>query len=173
MSEQPTLWGSWPTVSGAVVSKCGRYRHSLLRVWGDGPILYWVMLNPSTADETTDDPTVRKCIGFSKKNGFGSLVIENLVPFRATDPKQLNRLLPLDLLGDRYLADKPFSRIPKDATVVCAWGSYPYTHTNLGKRMLEVLEMLPRPLWCVWESRGRPWHPLYAPYGPLKPWSGS
>lgn len=170
MSEQGLLWDTNPCIRAAHISLCGKYRNSLIRVRDDGPLLYWVMLNPSTADGKLDDPTVRKCIGFSKSNGFGSLVIENLVPYRATKPAQLIHMLPIDLLGSREFADEPFRRMPKTAKVVAGWGQFPYTHTNLGRRMLEVLEMLPRPLYCVGQSARRPWHPLYVPYGPLQEW---
>ena len=168
--EQSSLFEVEPTTSAAVISPCGKYRSSLFRTWGDGPILYWVLLNPSTADAKKNDPTVRKAIGFARYNGFGSIMIENLVPYRSTDPKNLVGMTSLDLIGGHEFADEPFRRIPGYATVVCGWGQFPYKHNNLGKRMLDVIEMLNRPLWCVRQTAGRPWHPLYVPYGPLEPW---
>ena len=167
---QATLWDVSTPIRSAVLSPCGKYRNSLYRAWESGPSLYWVMLNPSTADGKLDDPTVRKCIGFSRCNGFGSLVIENLVPYRATNPAGLIGKYSLDLLGSRWNADRPFERIPRDARVVVAWGQFPYKHNHIGERMLEVLKILPRPLHCVRQTRGRPWHPLYVPYGPLEVW---
>lgn len=60
----------------AIISVCGKFRYVLEREWAlHGKTLTWCMLNPSTADALDDDPTIRKCIGFSKRWGFGSLVV--------------------------------------------------------------------------------------------------
>lgn len=76
--------------SGAVISECGVYRYRLWRVWDDcRPVMVWVMLNPSTADATADDPTIRRCIGFAKREGFGSIDVLNVFALRATDPDAL------------------------------------------------------------------------------------
>lgn len=74
----------------AVISECGLYRYKLERIWDSkGKRLNFIMLNPSTADHTKDDPTIRKCIGFAKRLGFGSIVVTNLYAYRATKPKDL------------------------------------------------------------------------------------
>ena len=58
--------------SGAIISACGQYRYHLWRRWDELlPTMVWVMLNPSTADATEDDPTIRRCIGFAKREGCG------------------------------------------------------------------------------------------------------
>lgn len=79
--------------SWATISSCGRYRYALGRAWNDehdgSPIFSIVMLNPSTADGTIDDPTIRKCIHFAKQEGCGSLLVRNLFAWRATDPAEL------------------------------------------------------------------------------------
>jgi hypothetical protein len=168
---QGSLFEVEASLRAAIVSPCGKYRNSLLRTWEDGPILYWVMLNPSTADADHDDQTTHKVMGFARCNGFGSIMIENLVPYRSTDPKRLVGMTDLDLLGNREFANEPFRRIPKDAKVVCGWGGFPYKHNHLGRRMIDVMKMLDRPLLCVKQSLGRPWHPLYVPYGPLQVWN--
>jgi hypothetical protein len=80
-------------VSWATISACGRYRYALGRTWDDEhdsrPIFSIIMLNPSTADGTADDPTIRKCIHFAKQEGCGSLLVRNLFAWRATDPAEL------------------------------------------------------------------------------------
>src|SRR4029077_5114543 len=73
----------------AEFSHCRRYRFALWRRWDSGPQVLFVMLNPSTADETTDDPTIRRCIGFARTWGFGSLAGANLFAFRTLKPRQL------------------------------------------------------------------------------------
>jgi hypothetical protein len=106
--------------SGAELSPCRRYRYRLWRRWSDGPVVNFVMLNPSTADAEQDDPTVRRCVGFAKSWGAGGLVVTNLYALRSTDPKAL------------WTADDPVG--PENAfhlgsgalgadTVVCAWGA--------------------------------------------------
>jgi len=67
----------------------GAYRYWLKRNWADGPCVIWVMLNPSTADGRDDDATIRKCIGFSQRWGFGQLKVVNLFGFRSTAPAGL------------------------------------------------------------------------------------
>src|SRR5689334_20041621 len=73
-------------VKSAVLSPCGLYRYRLTRRWGDGPALLFVMLNPSTADATEDDPTIRRCTGFAKREGMPAIEVVNLFAWRATDP---------------------------------------------------------------------------------------
>ena len=82
-------FGENPTGGGALFSECGAFRMMLWRTWSDGPQVTFVMLNPSTADATHDDPTIRRCVGFAKREGFGCLVVVNLFNFRATKPKDL------------------------------------------------------------------------------------
>lgn len=84
--------------SWATLSACGRYRYALGRAWDAEPTEAWepqravfsiVMLNPSTADHTVDDPTIRKCIHFAKQEGCGQLIVRNLFAYRATNPREL------------------------------------------------------------------------------------
>lgn len=74
----------------AEISKCGKYRYQLSRIWDESkPIVLFIMLNPSTADANEDDPTIRRCIGFAKSWGYGGLMVGNLFGLRATNPKEL------------------------------------------------------------------------------------
>jgi len=80
--------------SGAHVSVCGRYRTLLWRTFAmgaDAAPLVFCMLNPSTADAVLDDPTIRRCLGFAQREGAGGIIVVNLLPWRATDPSDLNR----------------------------------------------------------------------------------
>ncbi len=84
----------------AYLSEDRRYRYSLTRLIADpqygclgederGGTVTFVGLNPSTADETTDDPTIRRCIRFAREWGFDRLKMVNLFAYRATDPRDL------------------------------------------------------------------------------------
>ncbi|MFD3920195.1 DUF1643 domain-containing protein [Streptomyces sp. NPDC058595] len=73
----------------ALISDCGRYRYRLTRTWGPGPAAVMVMLNPSTADGTQDDPTVRRCVTFADAWGCGGLIVVNLYAWRATKRAEL------------------------------------------------------------------------------------
>lgn len=74
----------------AEISKCGKYRYSLERIWDDTkPKVLFIMLNPSTADANEDDPTIRRCIGFAKSWGYGGIMVGNLFGLRSTNPKEL------------------------------------------------------------------------------------
>ena len=75
--------------SGAIFSECKKYRYLLWRKWGKSPHSKYVMfvgLNPSTADESIDDPTIRRCICFAKDWGYDGLFMANLFAYRATYP---------------------------------------------------------------------------------------
>lgn len=97
-------------MSSAEISPCGQYRYKLMRsilqvVGWDKPALF-IMLNPSTADADIDDPTVRRCIGFAKREMCSSLTVVNLYALRATDPRQLMKHQnPVGPLNDQWLAE--------------------------------------------------------------------
>jgi len=76
-------------VSGATMSQDGVYRYRLWRTWGRGDPLIWIMLNPSTADAEVDDPTIRRCVSFAKREKFGGIEVVNLYALRSTDPKAI------------------------------------------------------------------------------------
>jgi hypothetical protein len=103
---------------GAEVSDDGLYRYSLWRRWGEGAALHFVMLNPSTADAVLDDPTIRRCIGFAKREGFAALSVTNLYALRATNPQRLLDLA--DPAGPQNL-DRVMATVATGPIVV-AWG---------------------------------------------------
>lgn len=142
----------------AVISACGRFRYLLRRRWWSegGPTLVWIMLNPSTADASRDDPTIRKCIGFSKAWGYGGLVVANLFALRSTDPRQLYKVA--DPIGPEN--DAALAALRDGFDVVGAWGVNG-AHLNRGAA---VAAMFPR-MQCLGVTKnGQPGHPLYLPW---------
>ncbi len=145
---------------GAQFSECRRYRYSLWRTWreGDGHVIF-IGLNPSTADENIDDPTIRRCIGFANRCGFGGMYMLNLFAFRATDPSVLMRapINPIGKENDLYLQKH---HQPEGLTIAC-WGN----HGRLMNRGDEVIELLGKEgLSCLGVTKmGYPKHPLYLP----------
>lgn len=157
-SPQLDLFGPEP-VSSAVISECGRYRYELTRRWGPGPLLEFIMLNPSTADASVDDPTIRRCIAFAKRWGYGGIVVRNLYAYRATHPEELvNVDDPIGPENRDYL-----SRTEADCTIV-AWGADPAAvgWWN-GYPFAWQRTVIQRPaLFCLGaNSNGSPKHPLY------------
>src|SRR4051812_29172166 len=75
--------------SGAELSPCRRYRYELWRKWDEGEVCCFIGLNPSTADETTDDATIRKCRKYAKRWGFAGMLMLNVFAFRATNPADM------------------------------------------------------------------------------------
>lgn len=150
----------------AVLSDCGTYRYVLTREWDAGrPAVAVCMLNPSTADATADDPTIRRCVGFARGWGYGRLVVVNLFALRATDPAALR--LAADPVGpdnDGHLVEQCSGRV-----VVCAWGATAgkWPSPRIRERPAVVRRLLAgadlRHLGLT--GGGHPKHPLYLPAG--------
>src|SRR5438034_1141192 len=120
----------------AVFSQCRQYRYVLRRRWHDKlPSVLFVALNPSTADEISDDATIRRCIGFARDWGFGALWMANLFAFRSTDPTALLKVRdPVGPRNDWWLA-----RLSLETTLtVAAWGA----HGCVNQRAEQVLPKL-------------------------------
>jgi hypothetical protein len=154
-----TLFGDMDKkiVTGAQFSDCREYRYVLWRTWdeGNGHVMF-VGLNPSTADETKDDPTIRRCIGFAKRWGFGGIYMLNIFALRSTDPAKLySDTEPIGPRNDEFL------RMYADAAgkIVACWGN----HGALNNRGLQVIDMLGMEnLFCFKLTKNdNPGHPLY------------
>lgn len=143
----------------ASISKCGTYRYRLMRKWGNGPLVCWVGLNPSTADAEQDDPTIRRVVGLSKREGFAGCIMVNLFAYRVTDPKDL--LKDDSAIGEYNDYWLSVSGIECEA-VVAAWGAVNYP--NRIKTALREFENIHKDLRCFGLTKdGSPRHPLYLP----------
>lgn len=154
----------------AFISKCGTYRYWLRRIWDDTkPTLLFCMLNPSTADGDVDDPTIRKCIGFATRMGYGAIVVVNLFAYRATNPLALHRNISSKGLGyvigpDNY-GHLRVSFADHDQCV-CAWGAnVRKVPTNAIDNVLQLMNTWScEPMALAVMSDNIPWHPLMLPY---------
>jgi hypothetical protein len=158
-----------PDQSKAVFSEDRIYRYELRRWWADGVPILWIMLNPSTADEVQDDPTVNRCVRFSQKWGYPGLVVCNIFALRATDPKRLREVD--DPVGSEN--DETIMRCAHEAaTVVCAWGVHGALESR-GDRVLVALRGYGRLPMCLGTTKeNHPKHPLYLANGtPLRPYN--
>jgi len=143
----------------ATISPDGVYRYDLRRKLARGrSVALWVMLNPSTADATVDDPTIRRCIQFTKDWGHAILVVVNLFALRATDPAWLTKASdPVGPENDSTIeawldvADK----------VVVAWG-VSGTLMDRDEAFRQMASAHGQRLWCLGTTKGgHPRHPLY------------
>jgi len=145
----------------AVISDCEKYRYTLYRKWDKSkPIIMFLMLNPSTADATFDDPTIRRCIGFAKSWGYGGLFVGNLFAYRATNPKSL------------FLTDNPIGKNNEEfigtmarlsQKIVCAWGNSAIVKKLLKKHpnYKPLLGLGNNTYYIDLSNDGTPKHPLY------------
>ena len=152
--------------SGALFSKCRRWRYLLWRRWDPArPVANFLMLNPSTADERRLDPSCTRARVYAERWGYGSLIVTNLFGWRATDPEEMKAVRdPVGRDNDRAI----LRAARESAIVVCAWGNH---GTHLGRsahvrKLLEGAKIAPRVLRM--NAGGEPAHPLYLP-GNLTP----
>lgn len=152
-------------------SPCRNYRYTLWREWTDDVLeleerennnsakfVQFIGLNPSTADETKDDPTIRRCIGYAKAWGYGALCMTNLFAFRATDPRVMKRQgAPIGLDNTPTIV-----RVAKEAgIIICAWGVHG-KHRNRASDVVKALRSYGIKLHCLATTAdGNPSHPLY------------
>jgi len=139
----------------AILSEDRKYRYVLSRIWDETkPKVMIIGLNPSTADETEDDPTIGRCISFSKSWGYGGVYMLNLFAFRATQPKDMfNTQNPIGLENNSYI--EIYSK--KVEKIVCAWGNHGI-YKNRGNEIREKFDKL---FYLTLNQTGEPAHPLY------------
>ncbi len=152
-------------VSRAWYSPCACYRYGLTRRWAAGPELLFVMLNPSTATETANDPTIERCQRRALRLGFGALAVANLFAFRATQPAALKAAEdPVGPETDALLT----AWSVRAGITLAAWG----VHGDLLGRARQVASQLAGDVRHLGLTRdGHPRHPLYVAYDtPLVAW---
>lgn len=159
-------------ISWAVYSECGAYRYRLRRVWGAGARrVGYLMLNPSTASELGNDPTVERCERRARAMGFDGFEVVNIFALRSTDPKGLYGARdPVGVDNDRAIAEA----MTAVDQMICAWGN----HGQLGNRaaavrvLLGVAQGVAQGVAHLGLTKiGEPKHPLYLPYSTTpQPW---
>ena len=148
--------------TGATFSDCKQYRYKLWRTWDTNtPPAVFIMLNPSTADEIKNDPTVERCERRARMMGYGGLRVANIFALRSTDPKALYQHTdPVGKDNDAAILEL----VNGAGIVICAWGG----HGNLNNRGTKVLELLQSanitPYYLALNKDGTPKHPLYVGY---------
>lgn len=150
------------TVSTAIYSDCERYRYALTRVWDkNGPKVHFCMLNPSTATEVQNDPTVERCERRARALGYGAFRVTNIFAWRDTDPHAM-RQAPDPIGAENDLAIQE-AQCWADQTI-CAWGTHG-KHLERGKTVEKFLRQAGMPLLHLGLSKeGHPRHPLYIAY---------
>ena len=157
------------TLAGAEFGPGGTHRYRLWRTFGrveSGSVLF-VMLNPSTADAATDDPTIRRCVGFARRWGAGCVEVVNLFAYRATNPDDLADSCEagIDVVGPDN--DRVIVQAARDADIiVAAWGA----HRMAKERARAVMSLLGAArIECLHVTRdGSPRHPLYVGAGTIR-----
>jgi hypothetical protein len=158
--ERSALKGDAP--STAVYSGCERYRYALTREWApERGRLLCVMLNPSTATEAQNDPTVERCERRARALGYGAFCVCNIFAFRATDPKVMRAAAdPVGPGNDAAIAEGAAWA----DRVLCAWGTHG-AHLGRGPAVEALLRATRRPLCHLGLTKeGHPRHPLYVGY---------
>ncbi|WP_425092810.1 DUF1643 domain-containing protein [Tropicimonas sp. S265A] len=160
--------GDAPSV--AVYSRCENYRYTLTRTWDPaGRKVLFVMLNPSTATEVQNDPTVERCERRARALGFGAFRVCNIFAWRATDPRDMRKAAdPVGPENDAAILEG----CTWADTIVCAWGTHG-EHRGRGPQVEALMRATGRPLTHLGLSKhGHPKHPLYIAYTQQpEPWN--
>ena len=145
--------------SGAVFDKDRNFRFILWRYWNDSPRVLFIGLNPSTADESKNDPTIRRCIGFAQKWDFGGMYFCNLFSYISTDPKLLSNINAVHPANIHAVQ----AALKSTILTVAAWGDGIEIVDN-GRAIAQHLKELISPSKCFGlTQKGNPKHPLYLP----------
>ncbi|CAI8229583.1 MAG: DUF1643 domain-containing protein [Planktomarina sp.] len=150
------------TNSIAIYSDCERYRYALTRVWKfEASRLVFVMLNPSTATEVQNDPTVERCERRARTLGFGSLQVTNIFAWRDTDPKKMRTAKdPIGPDNDKTIMEA----CSWGDQIIAAWGTHG-AHLGRGVQVKQILRSSDKPVFHLGISKGgHPKHPLYIAY---------
>ena len=163
----------------AGISPCGKYRHWLTREWGGrGEAARWAVftgLNPSTADDKVDDPTLKKMFGYAQRFSCNALLLINIADYRATNPQDMAAqgfaAKSLDMTGAVRAAlavvATSFRMRPMGPVIAC-WGHPPKAVQPLAGEMFDILKgaaLLPRLQSFGVTAHGWPSHPLYLSKG--------
>lgn len=148
--------------SDAVYSPCEGYRYLLTRIWvPDAPRALFIMLNPSTATEAQNDPTVERCERRARALGYGGFRVCNIFAWRATDPRALRQVAdPVGALNDAAI----LGSVGWGARIICAWGAHGAL-LDRGRAVEGALRATGHDLWHLGLTKaGAPRHPLYLGY---------
>lgn len=157
----------------AIISDCGKYRYRLERPGTtNATSTAIIMVNPSTADATQDDATIRKLKGFGERNEWGRLIVGNLFAYRATDVRELGKVSdPVGPENDDHL----WRMIGSVDRVIVAWGplsKQPKYHRGRFLRFQQIAGTVPLFSIGPVAKCGSPKHPLMLGYdSPIIPWS--
>ncbi|MCT8159173.1 DUF1643 domain-containing protein [Pseudoruegeria sp. SHC-113] len=155
--------------STALYSDCERYRYALTRIWDPaGRKAVFLMLNPSTATEVQNDPTVERCERRARTLGFGAFRVCNIFAWRDTDPRKMRAAAdPVGLENDAAIREAA----QWADQIICAWGTHG-AHLNRGPQVEALLRETGLPLFHLGLSKaGHPKHPLYIAYSEApRPW---
>lgn len=149
-------------LSTATYSDCERYRYQLTRVWDPaGRKALFIMLNPSTATEVQNDPTVERCERRARTLGFGAFRVTNIFAWRDTDPRNMRAALdPVGPANDATIQES----CPWADQIICGWGTHG-AHLDRGSQVELMLRNTGLPIHHLGLTKdGHPKHPLYIAY---------
>lgn len=149
-----------PEVASALFSDCGQYRYILSQIWDKGraPMVF-VMLNPSTANDYSDNPTLRRCISFAQRENAGGMLMVNLYGYRTPYPEELkNTADPVGPENDRHLREVFAQAKTAGSKVVCAWGQ-PSKHLKRKQAVAQLIQDIGLQAYQLGEGPQK--HPLY------------
>ncbi len=148
--------------SAAGIDSSKLYRWWLFRCWaGSLPLIIWIMMNPSTADHSKNDPTILKIMRYSTRWGYGAVLVLNIYAFRTSKPENLPQSMK-DRVGARndWWIKRMFRFAAKRKTpVVCAWG---VKHEERGRSVRRMADDAGLQLMCLEIAlNGEPKHPRF------------